>query len=282
MIHDTVETIHGSVIQHGKYNDRIYVMHLNSAGEDALLLELEALVRRQKYRKILAKIPVTSWETFQAGGFIKEAKIEALFSGRTDCCFVAKFFTEQCQSEENNTVLRRVMSQTIPQRADEAGEDEELHVERCSPIDAGELALFYRKTFASYPFPIFEAAYLEKMMREHVVYYCIRNSDEIIAAAAAESSREYNYAEVTDFATAPDWRKQGLATSLLSRMERELESGGIVTAFTIARAASYGMNMVFKKGGYHYAGLLKNNTQISGRVESMTVWYRQLQGDQQE
>lgn len=277
-MYDTIETIHGSLIQHGKYNDRIYVIHLDTGAEDGLLVELEALARRQNYRKILAKIPTSSWETFQAAGFIKEAKIACFFSGETDCYFVGKFFSERNEPEENHTALRRIVSQTLPQRVDETDKDIRLPVEKCSAIDAEELALFYQQTFVSYPFPIFEPAYLEKMMRENVFYFCIRSSKKIIAAAAAESSRRHNYTEMTDFATAPDWRKQGLATSLLARMERELESDGMVTAFTIARAGSYGMNMVFKKRGYHYAGLLKDNTQISGRIESMTVWHKRLQG----
>ena len=59
-------------------------------------------------------------------------------------------------------------------------------------------------------------------------------------------------------------------------MEKEVHAAGIKTAFTIARAASPGMNAVFRKHGYRYAGLLRNNTQIGGRLESMTVWYKPL------
>jgi hypothetical protein len=70
----------------------------------------------------------------------------------------------------------------------------------------------------------------------------------------------------------------GLAGLLLRHMDRKMRDRGIKTAYTIARAASHGMNTVFRNKRYLYAGLLKNNTQISGQIESMTVWYKPLRG----
>lgn len=274
---DILVTIHGSVVQHGKHNDRIYVMHLDSAGQDVLLLELEKLALQHDYRKVFAKIPATSWKSFQAAGFSKEAEIPLLFSGQRDCYFVGKFFGGKQHTEEDFSALREIIAEESPRQVKETERNGVTPVQRCSFTDAEELAIFYRDVFASYPFPIFEPTYLEKMMHEDVVYYCIRNRGKIVAAAATESTPGGRYAEMTDFATASDWRKQGLAATLLRRMECKLEEAGILTAFTIARAASNGMNMVFKRGGYHYSGLLVNNTQISGRIESMTVWYKRLQ-----
>ena len=46
------------------------------------------------------------------------------------------------------------------------------------------------------------------------------------------------------------------------------------TWYTIARALSAGMNITFAKAGYRYAGTLVNNTDISGTIESMNVWWR--------
>ncbi len=37
-----------------------------------------------------------------------------------------------------------------------------------------------------------------------------------------------------------------------------------------------GMNITFAKTGYTYAGTLINNTNISGRLESMNVWYKHI------
>jgi hypothetical protein len=55
-------------------------------------------------------------------------------------------------------------------------------------------------------------------------------------------------------------------------MEKYIKELGLKTAYTIARALSYGMNITFAKMGYTYSGTLVNNTNISGRLESMNVW----------
>ena len=68
----------------------------------------------------------------------------------------------------------------------------------------------------------------------------------------------------------------GLATHLLAKMEKAIRRIGIKTAFTIARAYSFGMNITFAKHGYTYAGPLVNNTQISGDLQSMNVWHKRL------
>jgi len=36
------------------------------------------------------------------------------------------------------------------------------------------------------------------------------------------------------------------------------------------------MNITFRKAGYEFGGRLKNNTNISGNIEGMNVWYKSL------
>jgi len=55
-----------------------------------------------------------------------------------------------------------------------------------------------------------------------------------------------------------------------------MKARGIKTAYTIARAASPGMNITFGRAGYAFSGRLKNNTQIAGDLESMNVWHKPL------
>jgi hypothetical protein len=52
----------------------------------------------------------------------------------------------------------------------------------------------------------------------------------------------------------------------------------IKTTYTIARAMSAGMNVTFSKTGYRFDRRLKNDTNISGNIESMNVWYKYLIG----
>lgn len=115
-------------------------------------------------------------------------------------------------------------------------------------------------------------------MQSNVEYFCIEAGGKIVAVSAAELDKENLNAEMTDFATSTGWRSKNFAQHLLAFMERQVREKKIKTAYTIARAFSVGMNITFRKSGYHFAGRLKNNTNISGSIESMNVWYKNIIG----
>jgi putative beta-lysine N-acetyltransferase len=109
-----------------------------------------------------------------------------------------------------------------------------------------------------------------------VRYFGCRLSGKLVALSSAEMDSEGLNVEMTDFATLPDYRGHGLAAHLLARMEAEMADAGMLTAYTIARAYSFGMNITFARAGYEFAGTLTNNTNISGGIESMNVWWKRL------
>jgi len=277
---DTVETIDGASVQHGPHNDRIYLMHLHASDPARVTVTLDALADQKGYGKIFAKIPAPAWPAFQSAGYVKEAHVPGLYQGQTDGYFIAKYCSPgRRQIPPVEKRLERFGPQGVApvdpiHRPGRSGRV----VTAFRPSDAEELGRIYRQVFKTYPFPVQRPTYLKHMMKEGVRYYGIRVQGRIAAVAAAEVERRAQYAEMTDFATLPKHRSRGLAGSILRHMERKVRALAVKTAFTIARAASPGMNAVFRKNGYRYAGLLRNNTQIGGRLESMTVWYRHLSG----
>ena len=98
----------------------------------------------------------------------------------------------------------------------------------------------------------------------------------IVAQAATVGGLPVQMGGISGVITEPDWRGRGIAVRLLEQMEEEMVRMGMRTAYTIARALSYGMNKTFGKMGYTYSGTLTNNSNISGRIESMTVWHKKL------
>ena len=150
-----------------------------------------------------------------------------------------------------------------------------------SPAHCPQMAELYRQTFASYPFPIHDPEYLAKTMAKNVLYAGIWKGKQLLALASAEIDHQNSNAELTDFATDPDWRGHGLANLLLQHLEEELRLFEIKTSYTIARATSYGMNICFAQNGYQFDGTLVKNTQIGGCLESMNVWHKSLVGDAQ-
>lgn len=275
---DVIETIEGASVQHGPHNDRIYLMRLGQADPGRIIEALEDLAREKGYGKIFAKIPAAVWPAFLSAGYIQEAVVPGFFNGRVAGVFAAKFL-----SAARREILpdEKRLERTGPLGGESA---DPVHrpgrsrpaVTACRPQDAEALSRLYRQVFATYPFPVHRPVYLKHMMKEGVRYFAVRSPGGIAAAAAAEIEPIEQHAEMTDFATLPRHRGRGLAGSLLRHMEKTVRKRGVKTAFTIARASSPGMNAVFRKNGYRYAGLLRNNTQIGGRLESMTVWYKAL------
>ena len=98
----------------------------------------------------------------------------------------------------------------------------------------------------------------------------------MVAAASAEIDHCNKNAEMTDCATRPSARGQGLMAYLLWMLENDLqELYNITDLYTIARADEVGMNCVFSKLGYIYDGRLVNNCRMPNGWESMNVWCRQ-------
>jgi putative beta-lysine N-acetyltransferase len=275
---DVVEHIDGSIIQHGAFNNRIYLMRLNTVDIEGLIVTLEKLSHDNGYGKILAKIPATAWSFFKTAGFLKEAVIPGFFNGRIDGYFIAKYFSASRQNDTQVEHQKKALGLNgagtvdpidLRHRTDQA-------VVSCQASDAEEISKLYRMIFQSYPFPIHQPVYLKQMIDKGVRYFGIRKAGRLVAVAATEIDPHAENAEMTDFATRPEWRDKGFAEILLRHMDRKVAEMGLKTTYTIARVGSAAINRVFQRRGYAYAGWLKNNTQIGGRIESMAVWYKRL------
>lgn len=198
---------------------------------------------------------------------------------------MSRFLTPQ-RRVETNAATRRQILETAHARQQEDAEEQparvtlppEFQYRLCTEDDCDGMAALYKDVFESYPFPIHEPQYLAETMDSHVVYFGIWRQPEPtpVALASAEMEPAKGRVEMTDFATAPDYRGQGFGVFLLQRMEQEMAARQLTTAYTIARAISPGMNIVFAKQGYNYGGTLVNNTDICGRLESMNIWWKHL------
>ena len=231
---------------------------------------------KNAYGKIFAKIPATAWHPFKSADYVKEAVVPRLYAGQINGFFIAKYFSSARQRGRKPDSATRVARPAEGKSKGYRSGKVKRGVVACNPSDAVEMSTIYRQIFSSYPFPVHDPQYLKRQMKKWMRYYCIRMKGQMAAVAAAEIDLGNKNAEMTDFATLPKWRGMGFAGTLLNHMEMQARKLEVQTAFTIARAESDGINFVFKNSGYRYAGLLQNNTQIFGRIESMTVWYKHL------
>lgn len=278
IMHDIVIKIGNSVIQHGKYNDRIYLMKLSIDDFPDIIYVLNRMVRDNGYSKIFAKVPQNAKDGFIKKGYILEAHIPNFYNGKEEAFFMSKFFNEQRiyneKSEEINKVLEEARKRAAESEIREPGAGFLYRI--CRAHDAPQMAEVYKKIFETYPFPIHDPEYIVETMDNNVIYFGIWHKDKIVALSSSEMDIQSGNTEMTDFATLPEYRGKGLSAFLLQLMESEVKKRQIKTTYTIARAPSFGMNITFSKMGYSYSGTLINNTNISGHFENMNVWYKLL------
>lgn len=275
---DLIETLGRSVIQHGPGNNRVYLMKLHPDDLPHIVGQLDQLAASRGYSKIFAKVPNSSMEPFFDDWYETEALIPAFFPDSADACFMGKYFTAARKVEPHPQLVKEILVAARSQ--------EPVNLPTTLPVgftarvareeDTGEMAAVYREIFATYPFPIHEPAFLRSAMAGSTIFFGVWKGEKIAALSSAEIDPVTHSAEMTDFATLPEYRSNGLALHLLQQMEEAMKARGILSLYTIARAYSFGMNITFARNGYRFGGTLTNNTNIFGKLESMNVWHKTL------
>ncbi len=275
---DQVEEFGGSLIQHGPANDRAYLMKLNRQDFPQILSYLNGLAVVNKYSKIFAKIPAYARDQFELNGYRVEAAIPQFYAGKEEGLFMARYYNAERQIDHAADKVHEVLEVARNKSAsiESAPPQDDYEYRLAQPADCAQMARLYQRVFASYPFPIDDKDYLAETMAKNLLYAGVWKKGVLLALASAEIDYAGSNAELTDFATDPEWRGHGFASLLLQQLETEMRISGIKTCFTIARATSFGMNVCFSKNGYQFSGTLMKNTQISGALESMNVWYKHI------
>ncbi len=214
---------------------------------------------------------------FIVDGYVEEARVPFFYKGVEDAVFLSKYLSPERMYDPLGEQYEQIINTALSRRSQifsslKGG----LQYCICDQSHAQAIAGLYSLIFKSYPFPVFDPDYILETMHEGSVYFSIRDGDRIVSLSSAEIDESNKNVEMTDFATLPEYRGRGHASFLLSAMDREMQRRGLRTAYTIARARSYGMNITFAKNGYDFQGTMLNNTNIAGSIESMNVWSRSL------
>lgn len=268
----------GTIIQHGKLNDRIYLIKLDKNDIPGVLEHIHNLAMNESYGKIFCKVPGSAAPIFVSQGFIIEAIIPGYYNLNEDAFFVSKFLnSDRLLNIEKDKLfnLSALLSENRERNISFSLPSSDRLV-RLNSQQAEEISELFKKVFDSYPFPVFDPEYIRQTMESHVQYFGIQRKKRLIALASAEIDKDGKNAEMTDFATLPEYRGNNLSVSILSEMEKEMQKQQITTLYTIARLNSIPMTKTFLKLNYTYAGTLIKNTNIAGKIESMNVLFKHL------
>lgn len=276
---DTITIVGDSIMQHGKFNDRIYLMKLSKKDFPDIIEELDRLALREGYSKIFAKVPAFAKDKFINNGYLIEAQIPKFYNGIDNVFFMGKYFSELRMVDSRLVDIKEILDTLTLYQNEKIckfnlpyGFDYMI----CDKSHIHKIANVYKKVFDTYPFPIYDHEYISETMDKNFIYFCIQKNDEIVALSSSEMYNDFQNVEMTDFATLPEYRGRKFALYLLYKMECEMIKRDVKIAYTISRATSYSINTIFTKMGYEYGGTLLNNTNISGDLESMNVWYKSL------
>jgi beta-lysine N6-acetyltransferase len=244
-------------------------------GLAALGEHLLALAREEGCGKVLAEVREADWEQFMGRGFTLEGRIPGYFAGESAYClsyFVYPGRQASRSLEQDNAIRERVLSLEPEYRR---MLDDRFSICVPSLDDADEMAALYRQVFTTYPTPLYDSAYIRGIMhRQESVFRLVRDDGRLVSAASADVNWVDRHAELTDCATLPDYRGEGLMGAILKDLEAEMVEKGITCRFSLARAASPGMNAVLRRLGYRLRGRLVNNCHIMGRFEDMNLWVK--------
>ncbi len=274
---DVIEQIGNSLVQHGKENNRVYLIKLKDEVK-SIISSINDLVTAKGYTKIIAKVPENLMHTFINNGYTSEAVIKNYFKGEENCYFLCKYFDKSREEFSDKNDVFAIVQFCIEKAnlAKTAQLDERFHIKQLGKDDIFCMMEIYKKVFESYPFPIFDGNYLLKTMHENIDYFGIFEGDKLVAVSSSEMDIENKNTEMTDFATLPEYRGNNFSYHLLKAMEKAAKEKGIKTVYTISRAKNTGINMAFAKSFYEFGGTLVNNTNICGSIETMNVWFKQL------
>ena len=255
-----------SVLQIGPLNHRVYLMHVHPEDCPQVVHWAEDRAEEQNLGKIVAKVPESLAHHFWPRGFGLEARIPGLFHGVEDGLYLSRFIDPTrgaiADAEQGLDLVRSRQEKRDCQELPKG-----MRLVSMTKNNAGLMAALYAQIFRSYPFPLFDPLYIQQIMHSHVRFYGVFQDAHLLALASCEMDVEHAYVEMTDFATHP----------LLCTMQTDMAREGLRTAFTIARTAIPGINAVFNRAGYSWAGTLVNNTHMDGGLESMHVWWARLE-----
>lgn len=240
-----------------------------------IIMLLDDIAKKNHYDKIVLKLPKGACVAFQDNGYVCEAKIPKYYCGGETCCFLSKFLSEE-RSQTNNFLECETIISAAKLKSETTLNPLSTHysIVKMDELKTHEMADLYKAVFKTYPFPIFDPSYILSTMKTHVIYFGVYYMGELVALSSSEVNGALKNAEMTDFAVKPSHRGRQLSKHLLVKMEKQMSAMGIKTLYTIARAKSMPMNCTFSALGYIFGGTLINNTQISGQIESMNVWFK--------
>jgi len=260
------------------YNKRLKVINYEAEDYTNMIQRLAWLAESNDFDKVFVKAGREDFQEWLSHGYMMEGVLRYYFRGED--AYVLSRFSSTSRIHNENLVEESKLIENLIYKSDRSQQipplEDGVEIIRATAEHIPLLVVIYRSVFETYPSPLTNPDYIKSTMERNVVYRLAMRDGEALAAASAEINRKHCNAEMTDCATNPIAQGSGLMKHILTALEGDLREKGVITAYTLARAMSVGMNRVFFRLGYEYSGRLINNCDIFGQFEDMNIWVKKL------
>jgi putative beta-lysine N-acetyltransferase len=275
----------GNTIEVDPQNSRIKIYQLPNKDIDKTIKYFKLMGLEKKCNKIIFYLKENEINLFSGYDLRHEGIIKGFFQGKN--AYIYSMFLDPpliidpAISAKEEKVMEIIKSYNLKF---ELPVPKEYVVRTAKEKDAPKMAQLYDTVFKSYPTPMNDPQYIVLMMNNYAYYTIVEHNHKIISACAATVLPLFNCAEMTDCATLPEYRRQGLLSYQYSQLIKKMKSKGLQTLFCYSRSVSIGMNLVNIKHGFIYGGCLIQNSNISeqfektqtGNYANMNIWYKQI------
>ncbi|MBA4551852.1 putative beta-lysine N-acetyltransferase [Thermoactinomyces vulgaris] len=273
----TQTTPHNVSYEVDEFNSRIKLIQYSRYDVESLLKHLEELAKEKDIGKVMIYANPEDISFFEKLGFQREGEISGFFQGNP-ACILSRFLEEDRAHKKDEEKKDQIVE--MAEQAEAIKErprlDPKYQLRHAVKEDAEALAKLYQLVFETYPTPIHDPDFIRQCMDQDVYFTVVTEGDQIVSSASADVFPHFQCAEITDCATHPDHRGNGLLSAIIYDLELRMKEKGIPHLFSLTRAVSTGMNMVIAKLGFEYKGRLIQNSQISGDFEDMNIWVKKL------
>lgn len=255
------------------FNRRLWVNEYDFEEPGNFVNYLWNIAAEYNLEKIILPARGGDREILEQKGFNTEGRVEGFFRGEAACFLTAYLQKARRLSRHLPAQMAALKEITARPRVEPAPLPPGVELRSPGKNDIQPLSRLFSKVFSTYPTPLDNPEYLAASMEKNI-FKILAQGGQIISAAAAEINPIYNNAELTNCATLPGYRGRGLMANLIASLEQDCAKQGIGCLYSLARASSYGMNLIFHRLGYQYRGTLINNCHICGSYENMNIWVK--------
>lgn len=268
-------TVNGIKVYVDYANERLKILDYQCISED-IIQDIINFSKSEGLGKLISNCRIRLLRPFRSCGFAVEGIINGFFQGEDAYC-ISYFLDLKRQvapkREEEDSILYQCVSDR--KRFSPQG-NRKYTIREANISDIPQMIKLFSTVFETYPSPVFSVEYLKKVMNEHVLFKVAEENGKIVSIASADMDKLNLNAEITDCATYPERRGQGILPNLICSLEADLKEKGFRTAYSLSRAVNPGINKALSRLEYKYSGRLVNNCHICGGYEDMNIWGKSL------